>query len=239
MNPDMQLYYDYTISPLGQVFYKTVWHQLQDLTDQKVLDFGSGFGFTANFLAQHNDVTALERDPSMIAAASATTAYTQLQGDVTTLHAFADNTFDVILCHLVLEFVDDPKEILAPLLRLLKPNGILSVVKHHKNGRIIQAVVQDYDLSDAFTLLDGGHSFSSAFGSIKYYTPDDLLCWADHTLTVEATYGVRSLASLQSAEIRANPNWVEEMFLMESRLLQQTAFVDIAYFNHLILRKSS
>ncbi len=60
MNAELKLYYDYTVSPLGKLFYKTVFHQLEKYENMKVLDFGSGFGFTANFLSKKNDVTAVE-----------------------------------------------------------------------------------------------------------------------------------------------------------------------------------
>lgn len=39
---------------------RIVWKQLGDIRDMKILDFGNGIGVTANYLAEHNDVTAIE-----------------------------------------------------------------------------------------------------------------------------------------------------------------------------------
>lgn len=44
-----------------------VWKQLGEIRDKKILDFGSGIGVTANYLAEHNDVTAIEPDEDRVA----------------------------------------------------------------------------------------------------------------------------------------------------------------------------
>ncbi len=237
MNNDMKLYYDYTVSPLGRLFYRTICSQLEDIKGKKVLDFGSGFGFTANFLAQNNDLTATEIDADMIAAAKNEHNYTQIHGGISSLCNIPDQSFDLVVCHLVLEFVDHPADIIQKLLRVLKVGGTLSVVKHNKNGRIIQAIVQDYDLGDAQKLLGGGHSHSSAFGDIKYYPNSRLVQWADGALELTATLGARVLASLHNPDTQAQENWVEDMFATEQQLLKNEEFIKIAYFNHLLLKK--
>ena len=48
------------------------------------------------------------------------------------ISAFADKTFDIIICHNVLEYVDDKAEVIKVLTRLLKQDGILSIVKHRR-----------------------------------------------------------------------------------------------------------
>ncbi len=237
MNNDMKLYYDYTVSPLGKLFYKTIESQLDNIENKKILDFGSGFGFTAKFLAKKNDVTALEMNVDMIKASVNTANYTQIHGDLSALGELDDESFDAITCHLVLEFVDEPKVILTELMRVLKKGGILSVVKHNKNGRIIQAIVQDYDLEDAKNLLNGGYSFSSAFGNIKYYDNNILIDWTDNKTEIIDTFGARVLASIQNFDIQSKENWVEDMYKIETELLKDTDYIKIAYFNHILLKK--
>ena len=237
MNNDMKLYYDYTISPLGKLFYKSLFSQLGNIKNQKVLDFGSGFGFTTSYLAKKNEVTALEIDENMIEFSDTTNPYKQLHGDLEIIKAMEDESFDFITCHLVLEFVDNPQEILDELMRVLKKDGQLSIVRHNKNGRIIQAIVQDYDLNDANHLLNGGFSFSSAFGNIKYYSNEYLNTIISHKLQLQSIQGLRVLASSQNQMIQNQENWVDEMFSIESKLFNQSEFIPIAYFNHLIYTK--
>ncbi len=238
MNSDMKLYYDYTISPLGKFFYKSLFKQLEQIKGKKILDFGSGFAFTTNFLAQNNDVTALEVDDSMIKYSEKACAYTQIHGGLEEVKKMGDNTFDVITCHLVLEFVENPNEILNELVRVLKKGGTLSIVRHNKNGRIIQAIVQDYDIEDAHHLLDGGVSFSSAFGNINYYTNEDIINSMSDMLTVDSINGIRVLASLHSQTMQNTNDWVEKMLEIECKLLENKDFINIAYFNHIVFTKN-
>ncbi len=148
-----------------------------------------------------------------------------------------DASYDVVICHLVLEFVPDPKEILDELTRVLKPGGILSVVRHNKNGRILQAIVQDYDLADATHLLEGGHSFSSAFGDIRYYGHEDLLAWAGSDFVLSQVYGVRSLASLHPKSLQTQADWGTQMLSIEQTLSVHPDFIPIAFFQHTLLQK--
>ena len=237
MNRDMQLYYDYTVSPLGQVFYKTLFSQLDNINNKKLLDFGSGFGFTTNFLAKNNDVTAIEIDKTMIDYCENKGDFQQIYGGLDKVKEMKDETFDVVTCHLVLEFVDNMSEILKELIRVLKKDGVLSIVRHNKNGRIIQAVVQDYDLEDAQNLLDGGFSFSSAFGDIKYYSNDDIINMVTDDLEVKEINAIRVLASLHSQEIQNSENWIEKILEIECKLVKNKDFINMAYFNHIIFIK--
>ncbi len=237
MNEGMKLYYDYTVSPLGRLFYRTVFKQLGDLHDKSILDFGSGFGFTSDFLAKRNTVTSIEKDAVMIDFTVSANGFTQIHGDLESIKKMADACFDVVICHLVLEFVENPTEILTELIRVLKKGGIVSIVRHNKNGRVIQAIVQDYDLSDAKNLLCGGYSHSSAFGDIKYYTDEDLMVWTAGALELNKVFGVRTLASLHDNHVQTKDDWLSDMLEIESTLCEHPDYMKIAYFNHLILVK--
>ncbi len=233
----MKLYYEYTISPLGKLFYQTVWKQLGNIQNKKILDFGSGFGFTSNYLANNNYVTAIEPDPSMIEVAEKKYKYKQIQGGLSELKAIKDETFDMVICHLVLEFVLDQNQIISELLRVLKNDGILSIVRHNRAGRIVQAIVQDYDMTEVTNLLKGEPSYSSAFGDIKYYRNEDLLKWANNKAFFTEVYGVRAIASLHDAQIQKSEDWLDNMLWVESVLLERDEFIKIAYFNHLFIKK--
>ncbi|MDE7323041.1 MAG: class I SAM-dependent methyltransferase [Lachnospiraceae bacterium] len=54
------------LQPWECLMKRIVWKQLGDIPDKKILDFGSGIGVTANYLAEHNDVTAIEPDEGSI-----------------------------------------------------------------------------------------------------------------------------------------------------------------------------
>jgi SAM-dependent methyltransferase len=105
----------------------------------RVLDVGMGQGTQALRLARAgHKVTGVEQDPGMIAAARQALAAEPegvrervrvVEGDGmdTGVH-FLPGSFDVVLCHGVLMYVEDPDALLAGLARMLAPGGLLSLL---------------------------------------------------------------------------------------------------------------
>jgi S-adenosylmethionine-dependent methyltransferase len=105
----------------------------------RVLDVGMGQGTQALRLARAgHQVTGLERDATMIAAARDALAGQPegirermriIEGDGrdTGVH-FLPGSFDVVLCHGVLMYVEEPDPLLAGLARMLAQGGLLSLL---------------------------------------------------------------------------------------------------------------
>lgn len=118
-----------------------IWQQLSFVHNLKVLDFGSGAGITANYFAADNEVLAVETDEEMINGRVNDNQYNQIKGGLEVLKELEADSFDVILCHNVLEYAEERIEIIKEFERLLKDNGFLSIVKHNRAGRVMQMVV--------------------------------------------------------------------------------------------------
>ncbi|AKJ13647.1 methyltransferase [Streptomyces incarnatus] len=105
----------------------------------RVLDVGMGQGTQALRLARlGHQVTGVEQDATMIAAARAALAaepegirervrLVQGDGRDTGVH-FLPGSFDVVLCHGVLMYVEEPDPLVAGLARMLAPGGLLSLL---------------------------------------------------------------------------------------------------------------
>ncbi|MGW0816891.1 class I SAM-dependent methyltransferase [Streptomyces viridiviolaceus] len=105
----------------------------------RVLDVGMGQGTQALRLARAgHQVTGLEQDATMIATARQALAGQPegirermriIEGDGrdTGVH-FLPGSFDVVLCHGVLMYVEEPDPLLAGLARMLAPGGLLSLL---------------------------------------------------------------------------------------------------------------
>jgi ubiquinone/menaquinone biosynthesis C-methylase UbiE len=124
-----------------RLFKRIVWSQIGDLKGLSVLDFGSGEGVTADHYAADNTLTAVEPSDEMLANAWKDHKYTQIVGDASALSNFDDNSFDFILCHNVLEYIDNKQAVICELERILKPSGKISIVKHNRAGRVMQMAV--------------------------------------------------------------------------------------------------
>ena len=220
-----------------RLFKKIVWKQLGDMEGKKILDFGSGEGITANHFAEKNDVTAIEPSKEMLSNAWKDYEYTQIVGDVNALSAFKNETFDMIICHNVLEYIDDKEAVVKALARVLKKDGIISIVKHNRAGRVMQMAVLLDDFEKANEILDGKDSTASKFGTIRYYEDNDITKW-EPQITVSDILGIRTFWDLQQNQQKhGDEAWQEKMLQLELRVSQMQEYKNIAFFHHLLLKK--
>ena len=213
-----------------------LWQQLDFVQGMKILDFGSGAGETAAHLALCNDVTAVEPWEEQLAQRTQG-AYTQLRGGIELVRQMPDASFDMVLCHNVLEYVDEKEVYLRELARVVKPGGLMSIVKHNRPGRVMQMTVLLNDFAMANTLLDGGNGTTSKFGDIRYYTDDELLDWLPD-MALQSLWGARTFWDLQQKqECHTDPDWQRQMLALEHRVSTVPEYQAIAFFHHLLLRK--
>lgn len=225
------------LPPWEYLLKRILFAQLGDIQNQRILDFGSGTGVTASHYAAANEVIAVEPSAESIAQRCTENPYQQFWGSTEILHTFADNSFDVIFCHNVLEYASDREDIVREFYRLLKPGGSLSVVKHNPNGRIMQVVVLLNEFDRAINILDGNSDVASKFGKIRYYHNSDLTSWCKH-FALSKVSGIRTFWDLQqNQELHKDPAWQERMIDMELRVADKEDFRNLAFFHHLILTK--
>lgn len=216
---------------------KIVWAQLGDIRGKNILDFGSGEGITANHFAENNNVVAIEPSEEMLVNRWVNFEYRQIQGDVTKLSDFEDNTFDMIICHNVLEYIEDKQSILVELYRVLKPHGVLSIVKHNRAGRVMQMAVLLDELEKANELLDGKNSTASKFGAIRYYENEMISKWTPGLKNMDC-FGIRTFWDLQQNQDKHNTEeWQNRMMQLEMRVSQMDEYRNISFFHHLLFFK--
>jgi len=209
----------------------------------RVLDVGMGQGTQALRLARAgHQVTGVEQDPEMISAAREALAaepegirervrLVQGDGRDTGVH-FLPGSFDVVLCHGVLMYVQEPDPLLAGLARMLAPGGLLSLLVRN---------------ADALAMRPGLHAdwagALDAFDSASYTNRLGLDVRADRLSTLTATlagigaplrawYGVRVFTDTaqDGAEI---PDDVETLLACEERAGRTDPYRGVAALLHL------
>ena len=214
-----------------------IWQQIGELKDKTILDFGSGTGITADHFAANNQVTAIEPSEDMLSQQVNTNGYLQIVGSTDKLKKLPSKSFDYIFSHNVLEYVKDQDVIVSEFYRLLKPSGKLSIVKHNRNGRVMQMVVLLNNFDEANNLLDGHNSNAHQFGTINYYDDSDITKWCDG-FALQESYGLRTFWDLQqNQEIQKDGDWQKKMIDIEMRVSHNPDFQKIAFFHHLIFEK--
>ena len=149
------------------------------------LDVGCGTGATAVRLAQLGiHVTLLDSSPAMLdiakrAAGEAGVADKVVlqRGDATQLaNLFHTRSFDVILCHNILEYCEDPGAVLRGAARVLRDSSaILSVLVRNRAGEVFKAAIQAGDLAAATDGLTAERGQESLYGgSVRLFTSDGL-----------------------------------------------------------------
>ncbi|WP_379969683.1 class I SAM-dependent methyltransferase [Ectobacillus sp. sgz5001026] len=129
-------YDEWCKTPLGS-FVDTVEKQMiVELSDLKpgeqALDIGCGTGIYSLLLALHGlEVTGIDISSEMLQRAKEKAEKQKqsihfMEGDIHNL-PFEDNTFDLVISNLVLEFVDSPNDVIAEGMRVLKPEGRMVV----------------------------------------------------------------------------------------------------------------
>ena len=235
-NVNVRGYLEYVNAPWGKLFYKLAWHNIE-CKGKRILDFGSGFGYTADHFAEYNDVVAVEPNEEMLKHQFTDNHYEQIIGGIEALKNMPGQSFDMIICHNVMEYMNDREELLFEFDRLLKPNGFISVIKHNRAGKIMQKAVFEYNIDEALKLLENGNSESVNFGTINEYDDHELEEYGKGLLKINKIYGLRIFYALQRNELKTRDEWLANMFALECRAEEIPEFRDIAFFHHVILRK--
>ncbi|MGW7340790.1 class I SAM-dependent methyltransferase [Streptomyces sp. NPDC054808] len=209
----------------------------------RVLDVGMGQGTQALRLARAgHQVTGVERDATMIAAAREALAgqpegirermrIVEGDGRDTGVH-FLPGSFDVVLCHGVLMYVEEPDPLLAGLARMLAPGGLLSLVV--RNG-------------DALALRPGLHGdwagALAAFDTVNYRNRLGLDVRADRLATLTAKlagigaplhtwYGVRVFTDT-APDAAVPPDNLDALLAAEERAGRTDPYRSVAALLHL------
>ena len=164
-------------------------------------------------------------------------SYKKILGSLEQVEKFESESFDIVLCHNVLEYIEENnrENYLSELKRVLKQDGKLSIIKHNQVGKIMQAVVFSNDVDQALDLLKGNEFRSVSFNSGTTYTIDELLEMSK--MKLENYQAIRTFYSLQMNEVKTKDNWLEKMTEMELAVCNLYPYKDISFLQHVWLVK--
>lgn len=214
-----------------------------------VLDTGGGTGNFAVPVAQlGHRVTVVDPSPDALfalerraAEAGVTELVRGLQGDTQTLaEQIGPESVDVVLCHGVLEVVDDPAEALGQLTAGLRKGGLVSLLAANRNGAVLARAVAGH-FATAQELLTGPDAPADAdLGTRRLFTVEELRALvADSGLQVVSVHGVRIFADLvPGALVDTEPGAVEALLALEQAAAEEPAFHAVATQLHLLAELS-
>ncbi|MDQ1696504.1 MAG: hypothetical protein QOJ03_1857, partial [Frankiaceae bacterium] len=210
-----------------------------------VLDAGGGSGGFAVPLAQlGHTVTVVDPSPDSLAALERRVAETDtadrvraMQGDAAGLPDLVPTgAFDLVLCHSVLEVVDDPHEALGAIAQALRPGGVASVLAANRTAAVVSRV-------SAGRLGEALRLFSDAAGSTgdgdplaRRFTLDELqLVLTGTGLRPRTVHGVRVFADLlPPALLDGDPQAVDDLLALERMAAERPDYLAIATQLHVL-----
>lgn len=140
-----------------------VWDALRPAVEgaADVLDIGGGTGGFAVRVAELGArVTVVDPSPDALAALDRRArelgvAVAGQQGDLSSLlEAVGPDSADAVLCHGVLEVVDDPAAALATIRQVLRPGGVLSLLVAQRHAAVIARAMAGH-FTQARAILEG------------------------------------------------------------------------------------
>jgi S-adenosylmethionine-dependent methyltransferase len=249
-------YAAYLETPEGRLRSDLAFANLEDFLPRppakdsfSALDLGCGTGATAVRLARLGiHVTLLDTSPAMLQIAKraareagVTGKIALKQGDAAQLaNLFRARSFDVILCHNILEYCDDSGAVLRGAARALRDSSaILSVLVRNRAGEILKTAIREGNLAAAENSLTAEWGQESLYGGkVRLLNPDSLqeMLKAASLATI-GERGVRVAADYLPPRISRTEEY-EKIFELERKLGSRPEFIAVSRYIHYFARCS-
>ncbi len=212
------------------------------------LDLGGGTGAAAVRLARLGmHVTVLDCSPAMLDIAQRAAHEGGVAEKIVVKHGeaaqlaslFPARSFDVILCHNILEYVDDPGAVLRDAARALRgSSAIVSVLVRTQAGEVLKAAIREGDLDQAENDLMAEWGEESLYGGrVRLFSNDYMLRMlkaASLTLIVEQ--GVRVVADYLPPSVSRDAEY-QRILELERKLGMRPEFAAVARYRQCLARR--
>lgn len=202
----------------------------------RVLDVAGGNGVEAVRLAGlGHEVTVLDPAGAMLYLAIETAESVDVgdrlhvvqAGALDAPEVFARSEFDLVLCHNLLHYVDNPGEVLAAVTAPLRDGGLLSVLGPNADFDPLHAVVRD---------LDPDEAVRSLYGERPAPVGELIGLLAGLGVSEVVRYGVRCVADLVEPANVEDPVFLADLIRLEIALADRMPQLLTARYFHLVAR---
>jgi len=246
-------YAAYLETPEGRLRLDLAFANLQEFLTQNTrlhtLDLGGGTGSNAVRLAKlGHHVTLLDSSAEMLNIAERTAREAGVSELIVLKHAdvgqlpnlFPAESFELILCHNILEYVDDPCAVLRGAAGALRDSsGMISVLVRNQAGEVLKAAIKDGDLGAAESNLTAEWAHESLYGGrVRLFTAESLQAMLlESSLAVTAERGVRVLSDYLQPSVSRSDEY-DRIFELERKLGSRPEFAAVARYTHVLAHRA-
>ncbi len=153
--------------------------------------------------------------------------------------AFAPFSFDAITCHTLIEYLAEPRAVLAGLAPLLRAGGLLSLSFVNRHAEVLRQAWSRLDPEAALAGVEGTAAFCASLFDIqgRAYTAEEVTAWLDGLgLTLVALCGVRAFADYIPADRLAEPAFFDTLLRLERAASARPPYSQVARYVQLLAR---
>ncbi len=213
------------------------------LAGSDVVDVGGGTGGFAVRVAELGaQVTVVDPSPDALAALGRRARelgvpVTAQQGDLSSLpDLVGPASADLVLCHGVLEVVDDPQAALATLRTVLRPGGTLSLLVAQRHAAVIARAMGGH-FPQALALLESGAGDRDGRAGHRFTAAELTELVTAAGFAVDAVHAVRVFADLVPGSLLdLEPGATAALLELERAVAARAEYLPLAAQLHVLAR---
>lgn len=209
------------------------------------VDVGGGSGgFAVPLALDGHRVTVVDTSPDALAALTRRAEDAGVADRVRAIQLDADDLSDVVpresadlvLCHSVLEVVDDPERVVSSLVSCLRPGGAASVVVANRVAAVLnRAVAGQFEAAGELRTNDAGGGGASDRLLRRFDVAGATRLLTRAGLAVEQVHGVRVVADLVPGAVAEND--ADALLAFELAVAAVSPYREIATQLHVLARR--
>ena len=251
---DAEKYAAYLKTPAGRLRSELAWENLRRFLPRdgaakhRALDVGGGTGFASMQLARLGyDVVLLDSSEQMLGIARQDADACSVTPRISFCHAetgqlrelFAAESFEVVVCHNLLEYSEDPAATIRDIAHVLRKDGVMSVLVRNRAGEVLKEAVKSGDWKLATANLTAETVVDTLYGNrMRLFAPAELHEMLQRAgLEIVTELGVRVFFDYLALQNPTDATY-SEIFELESKLGARPEFFAIARYIQVIARRA-